>query len=295
MAVIEIPREIDRFVLYFDTARTQVNAYALATSLIGLADAIREINAAVNPGYSVEVVVEALPNGSFQAVIRTVFEKTKNLFSNEAVKAIVYGIIATHIYEVSIKKDSAPQITVDQETVTIKSGNDTIIVPRNVYEAKKQLERSDRFTTAVDQVIQGASADLSVQGVGLKTSTGKERPPIYVPREKFAIFDSRNTIADGNREIIEFASLEISRAILERGKRRWEFFWRGIRIAAPVLDERFFDRFFAHEITIAPGDGLRVVLRITQSANKDTGIFVNSAYEILEVLEHIPRLKQVNL
>ncbi len=292
MTVIEIPREVDRFVLYFDTPRREVNAYALATSLIGLADAIREINAAVNPGYSVEVVVEALPNGSFQAVIRTVFEKAKNLFSKEAVKAIVYGIIATHIYEVAIKKDSPPQIILDQHNVTIKSGNDTVIIPRDVYEAKKQLEKSERFTTAVDQVVQGAAADVSVNGIGVKTSTGKDRPPIYVPRERFAIFDSRNTMVDGNREIIEFANLEISRAILERGKRRWEFFWRGIRIAAPVLDERFFDRFFAHEITIAPGDGLRVVLRITQTANKDTGIFVNTAYEVVEVLEHIPRLKQ---
>ncbi len=295
MNVIEIPREVDRFVLYFDTPRQEVNAYALATSLIGLADAIREINATVNPGYSVEVVVEALPDGSFQAVIRTVYETAKNLFSKEAVKAIVYGIIATHIYEVAIKKDSPPQISVDQHTVTIKSGNDTIIVPRDIYEAKKQLEKSQRFTTAVDQVVQGAAADPSVLGVGLKTSSDKQRPPIYVPRDKFAIFDSRNALVKGNLEIIEVANLEISRAILERGRRRWQFFWRGIRIAAPVLDERFFDRFFAHEITIAPGDGLRVVLRITQTANKDTGIFVNSAYEVVEVLEHIPRLNQTQL
>lgn len=295
MTVIEIPREVDRFVLYFDTPRRDINAYALATSLIGLADAIREVNSAVNPGYSVEVVVEALPDGSFQAVIRTVYETAKNLFSHEAVKAIVYGIIATHIYEITIKNDKPPQITVDQHNVIIKAGNDTVVVPRDVYEAKKQLEKSERFTTAVDQVVQGAGSDKAVQGIGLKTSTDKERPPIYVPREQFAIFDSRNAIVDGSREVIEFANLEISRAILERGKRRWEFYWRGIRIAAPVLDERFFDRFFAHEITIAPGDGLRVVLRITQTANKDTGIFVNSTYEVVEVLEHIPRPKQTRL
>lgn len=55
MAVIEIPREIDRFVLYFDTPQRQINSYALATSLIGLSDAVRVANAAVNPGYYVEV------------------------------------------------------------------------------------------------------------------------------------------------------------------------------------------------------------------------------------------------
>ena len=89
--------------------------------------------------------------------------------------------------------------------------------------------------------------------------------------------------------------MEISRAILARGKRKWEFYWRGMRIPAPVLDTIFYDRFFAHEIMIAPGDGLRVALRITQVQSPDTGIYVNEQYEIVEVFEHIPRMQQLKL
>jgi hypothetical protein len=292
VALIQISGEIDRFVLYFDTPRRDINAYAFATSLVGLADAIREANAAVNPGYSIEVVVEALADGSFQAVVRTVFEKTRSLFSNEAVKAIVYGIIATHIYEVAIKDEPAPQVIVDGETVVIKTNQHTIIIPRSVYEAKKQLENSTRFNGAIDQVVKGAAADSSVRGIGLKTEPNKDSPPLYIPREKFGVFDRRQGDLTGDRHVVEVANIEISRAILERGTRRWEFYWRGVRIAAPVLDERFFNRFFAHEIKIAPGDGLKVILRITQTLQKDTGIFVNTAYEVVEVIEHIPRLKQ---
>jgi len=292
MTIVEIPREVDRFVLYFDTPKHDVNAYALATTLIGLSDAVREANAAVNPGYQVEVVVEALADGSFQAVVRTVFEKSKNLFSNEAVKAIVYGIIATHIYEIAIKTDTPANIVVSSDMVVIESVKDKIIVPRNVYEAKKQLEKSDRFNSAVGQVFHGALSDPSISGIGLKTDTGKTPPSIYVPREKFAIFDARRIEEDGTREIVEFANLEISRAILSRGNRKWEFFWRGIKISAPVLDERFYDRFFAHDITIAPGDGLRVALRITQRQDSDTGIFINEKYEVIEVHEHLPRMQQ---
>lgn len=291
MAVIEIPREIDRFVLYFDTPQRQINAYALATSLIGLADAVRSANAAVNPGYYVEVVVEALDDGSFQAVVRTIYEKTRDLLSNEAVKAIVYGIIATYIYETTIKTETPPKISVSPEIVIIEVGREKIIVPRDVYEAKKQLEKSERFRSAVGQVFHGAKSDSSVKGLGLKTQPDKTIPPLYIPRDKFAIFDSRNG-EEGSREIIEFATLEISRAILARGKRKWEFYWRGMRISAPVLDVHFYDRFFAHEITIAPGDGLRVALRITQMQSPDTGIFVNQQYEVIEVFEHIPRMQQ---
>lgn len=235
MTPIEIPHEIDRFVLYFDTPERRVNAYALASSLIGLADAIREANTVVNPGYSVEVVVEALPDGSFQAVVRTVFSKVKNLFSNEAVKAIVYGIIATYIYDGMFKNDTPPQVTVDQHSVVITHGKDRIIVPRDVYEAKRLLEKSARFESAIGQVFHGAATDTTVQGIGLKPRPDHDRPPIYVPREQFACFDSRSGELEDGREIVEIANLEISRAILERGNRRWEFYWRGIKIAAPVL------------------------------------------------------------
>jgi hypothetical protein len=295
MALIEIPREIDRFVLHFDTPRKEVNAYALATSLVGLSNAIREANATVNPGYRVEVVVEALADGSFRAVVRTIFEKAKNLFSHEAVKAIIYGIIATHIYEMAIRTETPSRITVSEELVIIESGNDKIIVPKNIYEAKKQLESSGRFNAAVGQVFDGAAADQSVQGIGIGSAEDKKRVPPLIPRDKFILFQSATVVDELVREMTEAATLEISRAILERGNRKWEFYWRGIRISAPILDERFFDRFFAHEITIAPGDALEVALRIIQEKDPDTGIFVNSRYEILEVYRHIPRLKQSEL
>lgn len=130
--------------------------------------------------------------------------------------------------------------------VVIESGKEKIIVFRDVYEAKKQLEKSERFNSAVGQVFYGAP----------------------------------------------FANLEISRAILARGDRKCEFYWRGVKISASVLDGGFYDRFFAHEITIVSGDELRVALRIIQVQNPDTGIFVNERYEVIEVFEHIPRMRQ---
>ena len=71
MPTFEVHREVDRFVLYFETPRPEISAYALASALVGLADAVREANATVNPGYRVEVVVEALSPGSFKATVKT--------------------------------------------------------------------------------------------------------------------------------------------------------------------------------------------------------------------------------
>lgn len=292
MTTFEVRQEVDRFILHFDTPRREINAYAFASALVGLSDAIREANAAVNPGYRVEVVVEALSDGSFRATIRTVFQKAKNRFSHEAVKAIVYGIIATHIYEKAIKTEEPPHITVTEDLVTIEVGKNKIIVPRNVYEAKRQLENSERFKSAIGRVFEAAATDPTVKGVAMSAPGDKLPEPFYIPREKFALFQSTVTIDETTREIIETAQLEISRAILERGKRKWEFFWRGIKIAAPIMDEQFFDKFFAHEVTIAPGDALEVALRIVQEKSPDTGIFVNIRYEVVEVYSHVPRVKQ---
>lgn len=292
MATLEIRREVDRFVLYFDTSRREISAYALATALVGLADAVREANAIVNPGYVVEVVVETLSDGSFKATVRTIFTKAKNLFSHQAVQAVIWSIVATHIYEKAIKTEAPPKITVTDTLVTIEIGSEKIIVPKDVYEAKKQVERSERFNNAVGKVFDAAASDPSVQGIAITEDTGPQRPPLIIPRERFALFQTEQPLDESTREIVEITHVEISRAILERGKRRWEFFWRGVRIAAPVLDQKFFDRFFAHEIMIAPGDSLEVALRIVQEKKPDSDIYVNVRYEIVEVFQHLPRLKQ---
>ncbi len=202
----------------------------------------------------------------------------------------------THLRKSEIKTDVPPTITVSQELVIIDTGKDKIIVPQNVYEAKKQVEKSERFKSAVGKVFEGAEADATVDGisiVGTDTPT-RELPPL-VPREKFALFRPIQQLDEFSREVIEPATLVISRAILQRGSRKWEFHWRGIRISAPVLDDRFYDRFFAHDIKIAPGDALEVALRILQEKDPDTGIYVNARYEVIEVYSHVPRHKQENL
>lgn len=291
MTVLEVHRQVDRFVLHFETPRKEISAYALASALVGLADAVREANAVVNPGYRVEVVVEALGAGSFRATVRTVFTKARDLLANSAVQAVIWGIVSTHIYEKAIKTEAPPKITVSDDMVVIEVGKDKIIVPRDVYEAKKMVEKSERFKGAVGRVFEAAEADPNVTGIAL-TDDRPGPPPVVIPRDDFARFREPEPGDEKTREIVEITHVEISRAILERGRRRWEFFWRGFKIAAPILDERFFDRFFAHEITIAPGDALEVALRIVQERNEDSGIYVNVRYEIVEVLNHVPRLKQ---
>jgi len=221
--------------------------------------------------------------------------KARDLFSHQAVQAVIWGIVATHIYEKAIKTEKPPKIMVDDSLVVIEIGNDKIIVPKNVYEAKRQVEKSGRFHAAVSKVFNAAAADSNIQGLALVEEGETPQPSFLITRDKFAIFQNERPIDESTREILEITQVEISRAILERGKCRWEFFWRGVKIAAPILDERFFDRFFAHEITVAPGDSLEVALRVIQERKPDSGIYVNVRYEVVEVYQHVPQVKQVAL
>lgn len=68
-----------------------------------------------------------------------------------------------------------------------------------------------------------------------------------------------------------------------------------MKISAPVTDNQFYEEFFAHKITIAPGDSLRVRLKIMQRRTPDVGIYINQAYEVVEVLNHLPRAVQSEL
>lgn len=290
MAVLELTNDADRFVLYFQTPKHEVNAYALAAAITGLANSVKTANAVINPGYQIEVLVESLPDGSFQTVIKTVLSSAKNIFASEASKAIIYGVISTYIYEHYIDYKEPVKVEVTGDLVIIKSGNEKIIVPKATYEATKSVEKSEKFQSSIGAMFDGISLDTNVKGIGLKNNPDRNEPPIIIPRDYFQLFESRSEEMES--VIVEEASLEISRAILSRGLRKWEFFWRGIKISAPVLDNVFYDEFFAHDITIAPGDCLVVDLKIVQKEDPDTGILMNQRYEVIKVKEHIPRLNQ---
>lgn len=117
-------------VVYFGSRSKRINVYTLASTLVSIADAVKEANSIVNPGFEVQVVVDALADGSFKAVLRTIYKELGNLFSKESLRAIVLAIIATYIYEHTLAPDREVRISVDQHHTIIEQGDTKIIVPR---------------------------------------------------------------------------------------------------------------------------------------------------------------------
>ena len=292
--VVRIGEFEESIVLHFGTEGHRINAYTLATTLVNLADAARAANFAINPGYDIEIVVEALGGGSFRAKLRTIYRGAANLFSAQSLQAVVLSVIASFIYQHTLAPNADVAVNVTTDEVIITQGNTRIVVPRAVHEATVKAETRREFVTGIQEAVRAVESDTTVRSIGFSKSL-EELPTVEIPREQFALISAAPTLLqEDSRELIEEVDLEILRASLEKSRRRWEFVWNGTRISAPVTDDKFYNDFFAHRITVAPGDVLRARVRVRQRRLPGVGVFVNDSFEVVEVLEHKPRPKQVS-
>lgn len=286
----------DSFVIHFGGEFKRINAYTLASTLINFADAAKAANASLNPGYQIEVVVEALGSGSFKAKVRTLYKGASNLFSKENVKTIVLSIIAAYVYQHTLAPDIKISVNVGDSEVVIEQGDTRIVVPKDIHDSLRQIERSPQFRKGVGQAMRAVEEDPDITSIGLSKEMSDRRPVLEIPKERFAVLTRPTELEDDNERVLEeITDVEILRAILERSRRRWEFVWNGMKIPAPVLDDQFYNDFFDHKITVAPGDALRVRLRVPQKRHSDFGVFINHSYEVVEVLKHLPRATQGQL
>ena len=292
MATIDLRGIEDTIILHFRKEGARINAYTLASALVALADAIKEANSVINMGYSVEVVVEGLNDGSFRVRIRTLCRSLRNLFSKENAKVILLAVLATYIYEKTLAPEEEIVVNVDDKYVVIEHGNDRIIVSRDVYEEKEKVKNRAKFQEDVGKAFHVIKRDPQITSFSLDRGPDPKDHLPEIPREDFDKIALSPEEEEDEKVVTEVADLQIIKAILKESRRKWEFSWRGVKISAPVIDKRFYGDFFAHRITIAPGDKLEVVLKIYQKRDPQTGVYTNSKYEVIEVREHHPKTQR---
>lgn len=296
MPTLQIASRAETLTIYFGAEGSRINAYTLASTLVNIADAARTANAAINPGYDIEIVVEALGSGSFKTRIRSIYRGAENLFSKQALQTVILSVISSFIYQHTLAPDVQVVVNIGADQVVIEQGDTKIVVPKTVYEATQKAESQPQFVSAVRETIQAVDGDPTISTIGFREDDSEEEPPVKIPRERFYMLASPpSDLETDTRDLTEQATLEIVRAILEKSRRRWEFVWNGTRISAPLTDAQFYEDFFAHRITVAPGDSLRVELRIRQRRIPGIGIFVNDSFEVIRVIEHIARPAQARI
>lgn len=292
MKIVDVSKFEDSIVLYFDTKNTTINAYTLASILVSFSDAAKAANSSINAGHEIEVIVEALGEGSFKAQITAVYEPLKNIFSSNTFKTITLTLLTNFMYERFFSLDNSVNVQIHTEEVIMEKNDERLVIPRHIYDETKKVEKNPKFIQSIDGIFQVMKYDDNINGFGFTESMESGKPQIIIPKE--AIISDGDVVFESEliRVLPEIVELQILKAILERGNRKWEFMWRGVKISAPITSECFYADFFNHDITIAPGDSLEVKLEIKQVKNEETGIYVNKHYEVVEVFKHHPRLKQ---
>jgi hypothetical protein len=292
---IDLAEYEDALVIHFGVEGKRINAYTLATVLVGIADAARAANAMINPGYEIAVVVEALGSGSFKATIKSIYRGAANVFTRDNLRAIVLSVIANIVYQHTFALGQKVVVNVGITEVCVQQGDTRIVIPRAVHDAAQAVAESSGVRRGIGEALRAVAVDKEIRTLSL-TSDPDEPTAVEIPRERFPTVAAAIEDTDSeSRDLLEVADLEIVRAILAPSRRKWEFVWQGIRVSAPILDDSFYSSFSAHIITIAPGDMLKVRLRIHQQRTPGTGIFVNRGYEVIEVIKHVSRPKQENL
>jgi hypothetical protein len=290
LAELRIAEFENTIVLYFQTPEPRVNAYALAATLVALADSAKAAARTLNSGVEIEIVVEALSSGSFRAKVTAVAREAGLFVKNQVVTGIVIGVLASYVYDHTLGKKEPVQVIVQTDEVIVVSGNDRVVVPRAVHDAKQLVEKDPTFVRSMDRMLSSAVIDDRVTGFGLAPSLDSPLPAVILNRELLEMRDPLEQ-EPKTRVIEEDADLYIVKAIMERSTRKWEFKWHGINISAPIKDPNFYDDFAKHNFTIAPGDEFQARIAIYQKRDDLSGVYSNTKYEVLHVYRHVSRPK----
>jgi hypothetical protein len=203
--------------------------------------------------------------------------------------------MSAYIYDHTLAKRDKIEVYVDEKEVVITQGNDRVIVPREIHDAEIMVTKNPAFVRAMDRMLGSVTLDERLTGFGIASDIDGPPPALVLPRDLLGIRDEPVDPEAKTRVIEEDSDLYIVKAIMERSKRKWEFKWHGINIAAPIKDPHFYDDFAKHNFTIAPGDEFQARLAIFQERDDISGIYTNKRYEVLHVYRHVSHVKPMRL
>lgn len=278
----------DDFVIHYGGRLNQVDAYTFANSLLSICAVLREINSEVNPGFDVEVSVEALGGGSFRPKIRLKPKKLKKLFQAVAV-GVVSQIFAALLIHKLLGPDADITIKVEGDLVIVEDQGAVYKIPIEAHQIREKLQNNQGIEDKLSETFRILEKDDAVTGFGITQEIDSSDLPISADRSEFPRLSSpREVNTERTRRVVieKNEELLIVRAILEKSDRRWQFVWRGFRISAPIKDEEFLDRIMAHKESFTYGDVLVVDLKIYQILDPDSRVYINDYYEVEKVLLH---------
>ncbi len=276
----------DEFVLHFGGRPSEVDAVTFSTALLAIAEAIQESNRQVNPDFSIEIAIDGAGTGSFRAKLRTTSKSIAGLFKHRYTETILLGLLVNFIWDKTHPTEK-PVIIVNDDSYVVQYGSDRIILPKHYGDARRKISNLPAINKQLAKTFDALQEDPSVKNFGFVGHIRDEHPLAVMPADKFALRSRAEEDDAAHNDLRhihdERSKVTVLKAILERGDRKWQFVWNGIKISAPIRSSAFFDSMAKREYEFGQGDVLDVTLRITRVRDEMAGVFINEKYEIIEV------------
>ncbi len=283
-----------------------IRAETLAEIIGGIAQSLHAVGEAVDPVHTLDVIVSRLEPGSVNIVVRVKQHLKRNAgtYVAAAVTAdIIVGLFTNYLYDL-IRPAEVCEVSVDADKITVQGSNCRVTIRREVYDLRNRIDGNPRVAEGAKRALEAAKKDRAVRSLGVGTKLNA-RPVVTVGRADFDVgllraspmtsgytlkLDAREALTERDaptfrtRELDVSADLTIVKAVLLRGKRKWQFNWQGIKISAPIADPDFFDQLESRAIALRQGDALEATLRIQQRFLPEARVWENTAYTVMKVL-----------
>jgi hypothetical protein len=274
----------------------EIDADLLIESLVNYSFIVQETAVYLSPEAKVNIKIKALNPGSFR-VFLDLTAYVKDVFTPDGLgMAASIVVIVGGIYKLKqwITKNGQPENIrqIDQNNIEISNNKGTIIINNysyNIYQENPRVREKLRNTF---EKLKEAGEITEFSIVDIETKSDIFR----APKEEFSILASSSDEIEQRKQkvLLEKQELIVFKIVFKENY-KWEFFYKGNKIFAFIKDRHFFDKIEKGQIAFRSGDKLIVDLEIEQVFNEAVNIFINESYQILKVIEHIPRAPLIQL
>ncbi len=273
----------------------EIDADLLIESLVNYSSVTQEASAYLSPGIRVNIKIKAPKQGSFIILLDLIAQNGGDLFTKDnifltaAIVEIVGGLYGLKKW---IAKNGKPEIIkpVDDNSIEISNNNGKITINSNVYNIYQENPkvRENLRNTFAKLKEREEITDFSIRDVDAN------RDIFEVKKNDFhALASSDDEIEQRRQKVIkENQELSVFKIVFKENY-KWEFFYQGTKIYASLKDEDFFKKIEKGEVAFRSGDKLVADLEIEQIFNEAANTFVNESFNILKVIEHMPRVSSI--
>lgn len=260
-------------------------------SLVSYSSVTQEVSAYLSPGTKVDIKIKAPKQGSFIILLDLIAQNGGDLFTSDNI-SLAANIVTTvgGLYGLKkwVSKNGKPEIVkpCNDNSIEISNNNGSIVINNNVYNLYQENPkvRENLRRTFYKLKEKGEIVDFSIRDVDA------DHDIFHVNQSDFSLLASDDDEIDQRKQKVRKERQELSVfKVVFRENYKWEFYYQGIKIYASIKDVAFFSKIEKGEVAFRSGDKLIADLEIDQVFNESANTFVNDAYFILRVIEHIPR------